>query len=205
MEASAVVITTICAPNLLTSDRTNEEVPVLPVVVEQVRPEVTYDLRARVLRPGRPPIDARFTGDAAPDALHYAAYAVATADAAYAVATADAAYDRADRVVGVVAIVPEAAPDGAPGRRLRGMAVHPDERGEGVGRALLIRAFDGVARLGGGLLWCQARLPAAGFYTRAGFAPAGEPWEDPQIGPHLQMRRIVTDADLLPSVDLDSA
>jgi predicted GNAT family N-acyltransferase len=160
---------------------------VLPVVVEQVRPEVTYDLRARVLRPGRPPIDARFTGDAAPDALHYAAY------------------DRADRVVGVVAIVPEAAPDGAPGRRLRGMAVHPDERGEGVGRALLMRAFDGVARLDGGLLWCQARLPAAGFYARAGFAPSGDPWEDPQLGPHVQMRRIVTDADLLPSVDLDSA
>jgi GNAT superfamily N-acetyltransferase len=120
-----------------------------------------------------------------------------------------AAYDRADRIVGVVAVVPEPMPPlhpdepGEPGRRLRGMAVHPEERGQGVGRALLIRVFDGVARLGGGLLWCNARLPAAGFYRKAGFVDVGEPWEDPDLGPHVRMRRIVTDDDLIPAGDPD--
>ena len=34
----------------------------LPIVIEQVRPEVTYALRASVLRPGLPPASARFDG-----------------------------------------------------------------------------------------------------------------------------------------------
>jgi GNAT superfamily N-acetyltransferase len=159
---------------------------VLPVVVEQVRPEITYDLRARVLRPGLPPLEARFRGDSEPSALHFAAY------------------DRADRIVGVAAVVPEPMPpDDEPGRRLRGMAVHPDERGQGVGHALLARVIDGVARLGGGLLWCNARLAAAGFYERGGFVRAGERWEDTVLGPHIRMRRTVTDDDLIAARHLD--
>jgi predicted GNAT family N-acyltransferase len=151
----------------------------LPVVVEQVRPEITYDLRARVLRPGLPPVRARFPGDAAADATHYAAY------------------DRADRVVGVVAVLPEPTPSGLAGHRLRGMAVHPDERASGVGSALLVRVFDGVARLGGGLLWCQARIAARGFYARAGFIEVGEIWQDPDFGPHVEMHRHVDASDLI--------
>jgi predicted GNAT family N-acyltransferase len=158
---------------------------VLPIVIEQVRPEITYALRASVLRPGRPPASARFDGDDAPTAMHFAAY------------------DRADRIVGVVAVLPEATPDGEPGRRLRGMAVHADERRSGVGRALLVRVLDGVARLGGGLLWCQARLPAAGFYAAGGFVPVGEPWRDPVFGPHIRMQRWVTAEDRMPSTPAD--
>jgi predicted GNAT family N-acyltransferase len=122
---------------------------------------------------------ARFVGDDAPDAAHYAAY------------------DRADRIVGVVAVLPEATPSGLSGRRLRGMAVHPDERSSGIGTALLVRVFDGVARLGGGLLWCQARLPALDFYARNGFAEVGEVWQDPDHGPHIEMHRSVDASDLI--------
>lgn len=156
------------------------------VVVEQVRPEVTYGLRAEVLRPGLPPIRARFPGDDAPTALHFAAY------------------DVYDRIVGVVAVLPEPmpSPDGdEPGHRLRGMAVRTDRHRTGVGRALLVRVFDGVARLGGGLLWCNARVPAVGFYARAGFVATGDPWEDPEFGPHVRMRRPVTGSDLLEGAD----
>jgi predicted GNAT family N-acyltransferase len=163
----------------------------LPVVVEQVRPEITYGLRAEVLRPGLAPMAARFPGDDAETALHFAAY------------------DRADRIVGVVAVLPEAMPgeelreserplpEGRPWR-LRGMAVHSQERCEGVGRALMLRVLDGVARSGGGLLWCNARVPAAGFYERFGFARLGEPWEDPQFGPHVRMSRKVGPDEICP-------
>jgi predicted GNAT family N-acyltransferase len=152
----------------------------LPVVVEQVRPEVTYGLRAAVLRPGWTPMRARLPGDGDPRAMHFAAY------------------DRADRIVGVVAVLPQPTPDGEPGWRLRGMAVHPEERGEGVGRALMARVLDGVARMGGGLLWCNARTPAAGFYAKAGFVTDGQEFHDPEFGPHLRMRRMVTADEVLP-------
>jgi GNAT superfamily N-acetyltransferase len=164
------------------------------VVVEQVRPEVTYGLRAEVLRPGLPPVRARFDGDAAPTALHFAAY------------------DVYDRIVGVVAVLPEpfsgtgtgtATPD-EPGWRLRGMAVRADRHRTGVGRALLVRVFDGVARLGGELLWCNARLPAVPFYAAAGFVGVGDHWQDPEFGPHVRMRRTITRSDLLEAVDRPS-
>src|SRR3954451_672991 len=133
------------------------------VVVEQVRPEVTYGLRAEVLRPGLRPLQARFPGDAAPEAMHFAVY------------------DPAGRIVGVAAVLPEASPDGQPGWGLRGMAVDPALRRSGVGRSLVAGVVDAFSRAGGGLLWCKARLPAVPFYAALGFVADGEPWEDPAL------------------------
>jgi GNAT superfamily N-acetyltransferase len=157
-----------------------------PVVVEQVRPEVTYGVRAAVLRPGLAPMQARLPGDDAAAAQHFAAYALSDDPAT-------------DRIVGVVAVLPEPPPDPLPISaaegfvwRLRGMAVEPDQRCRGVGRALLDRVLDAVGRAGGGLLWCNARSPAAGFYEGAGFVPTDQVWEDPEWGPHVRMFRQVT-------------
>jgi GNAT superfamily N-acetyltransferase len=170
--------------------------PSSTIVVEQVRPEVTYGLRASVLRPGLPPLRARFPGDDDPAALHLAAYEV----------TGDPALDR---IVGVVAVLPEAFPDPLPRAqaqsaqsasehaaaqpvwRLRGMAVEPGWRGRGVGRALVTRLLHDLTRTGGGLLWCNARSPAVGFYERVGFRRTGDVWSDPEHGPHLRMIREV--------------
>jgi predicted GNAT family N-acyltransferase len=44
---------------------------------------------------------------------------------------------------------------------------------------------------GGGLLWCNARVPAINLYRRGGFVEHGEMWEDPDIGPHVVMWRLV--------------
>lgn len=48
-----------------------------------------------------------------------------------------------------------------------------------------------VEARGGGLLWCNARLTAVGFYQRGGFETLGEPWEEPLIGPHVAMWKLV--------------
>jgi hypothetical protein len=39
------------------------------------------------------------------------------------------------------------------------------------------------------LLWCNARTPARRCYERAGLQTRGEPWDDPEIGPHVAMWR----------------
>ena len=54
------------------------------------------------------------------------------------------------------------------------MATDPAVRGAGAGRALLVDGLDRVAARGGDLVWCDARVTAAGFYERIGFTVVTE-------------------------------
>jgi GNAT superfamily N-acetyltransferase len=138
------------------------------MVVEQVRPEITYPLRQRILRPGLPPAQSSFPGDRDRSSGHFAAYVD-------------------DRVVGVASVLEDPEDDGPGLWRIRGMAVDEGHRGTGVGVALLERVRDFVTRSGGGVIWCNARLTAEGFYRAAGFAAVGGTWDEPGIGPHVRM------------------
>lgn len=139
------------------------------VTVEQVRPEITYALRGQVLRPGKGWDELQLPGDREHSTGHFAAYVN-------------------HQAVGVATVIEEPEAEGPGLWRLRGMAVAPPHRGRRVGRALLERVRDFVARSGGGLLWCNARVSAEGFYLALGFVTVSEPWEDPEIGPHVRMR-----------------
>lgn len=127
----------------------------------------TADLRREVLRGGRP---VALPGDGDPTAVHVGAY-------------------DGDRLVGTGNVRREPAPwapeDDA--WRLRGMATAPDRRSAGVGAAVLDALVRHCREQGGGQLWCNARTPAQRFYERAGFVVVGEPWDDPEIGPHVRM------------------
>jgi GNAT superfamily N-acetyltransferase len=143
------------------------------VQVEQVLAWVTLPLRQQVLRPKSTLAALQLPDDDAPETAHFAAY------------------DSEHRVVGTGNVRRQPAPWGAPGWRLRGMATAPDMRGQGIGAAILERIVEHVARLGGGLLWANARIPAQRFYERAGFVTRGERWDDPEIGPHIVIERQV--------------
>ena len=86
---------------------------------------------------------------------------------------------------------PPWAPDQSDAWRLRGMATSEGHRGRGIGGEVLAAVIAHVAGHSGGLLWCNARLPAVDFYRRAGFETRGEAWEEPDIGPHVAMARVV--------------
>jgi GNAT superfamily N-acetyltransferase len=137
-------------------------------LVEQVRPDITFPLRRRVLRAGLHVSTASFPGDQDRSSGHFAAYVD-------------------DRVVGVASVLEEPETDGPGQWRLRGMAVDPDHQGAGTGSALIERVRDFVAGSGGGLIWCNARLTAVGFYDKQGFVHVGEPWDEPGTGPHVRM------------------
>jgi GNAT superfamily N-acetyltransferase len=144
------------------------------VRVERVPASVTYPLRQQVLRPYQDLADLVLPGDDDPSSAHVAVR------------------DDGGRVVATGTVRRE-APPWAPGRgdawRLRGMATAPGHRGRGVGAAVLAELLDHVAGHGGGLVWCNARLPARRFYERAGFVVRGDEWDDPDIGPHVAMHR----------------
>lgn len=149
--------------------RPGRGITVTPVPVAE-----TYALRARVLRAGGPPGRARLDVDDRDDT---AAFAARTPDG---------------QVVGTAIVYPEPCP-WMPGRpsawRLRGMATAPGWRGGGIGARVLAAVAGHVVACGGTVLWCNARLPARRFYERAGFVAHGEPWGDPEIGPHVAMAR----------------
>jgi GNAT superfamily N-acetyltransferase len=142
------------------------------VRVARVAADVTYPLRQRVLRPGRPPAAARFAIDDDPST---ASFAARMPDG---------------EVVATAVVYPEPCPwlPDRPGAwRLRGMATAPDRRGRGIGTRVLQTALAHVAAAGGDVVWCNARVPARRLYERAGFRAHGEPWDDPEIGPHIAM------------------
>jgi GNAT superfamily N-acetyltransferase len=139
--------------------------------VEQVKAGVTYPLRQRVLRPHQTIDQMAFPGDDDTDSAHFAALDDGAA-------------------VGTGSVQREAPPWPAgegPTWRLRGMATAEDRRGQGIGAEILAAVFGHVRSHGGGLLWCNARIPAVEFYRRAGLTTRGDSWVEPFIGPHVAM------------------
>jgi predicted GNAT family N-acyltransferase len=136
--------------------------------VRQVSAADTADLRRRVLRGGRP-VDL---ADDDPTLFHVGVY-------------------DGDQLVGTGNVRREPAPwaPDVPAWRLRGMATEADRRGEGIGAQVLEAILEHCQAEGGGELWCNARTPARSFYRRAGFTEVGAEWVDPEIGPHVRMRR----------------
>jgi len=71
--------------------------------------------------------------------------------------------------------------------RLRAMASHPDCRGSGAGKALLIYSLEFLRQKQIYVLWCDARLKAVGFYKGIGFQLIDEIYDVPIIGLHQFM------------------
>lgn len=149
--------------------------PELEYSVEQIPVERTFALRKAVLRP--------YLG---PDEPYVCADDHLPETVAFGAVSTDGS------VLGVARITPEPPPfpaAEAPSWRLRGMAASPEVRNMGVGSALLQGVLAHVAHSGGGILWCNARVPARRLYERGGMEPWGDVWEEPKIGPHIVMWR----------------
>jgi len=137
------------------------------VEIRAVDPALTRPLRRRVLRPHES-LEELATHE--PPGVH-----------------AVAAFDR-DEVVAVGFV----CPDGKPGEwRVRGMATAPEQRGRGIGAAILDTLVEHARSQGATRVWCNARTPALRLYERAGFERESGEFEIPGIGPHFVMARRV--------------
>ncbi|HUZ19758.1 MAG TPA: GNAT family N-acetyltransferase [Acidimicrobiales bacterium] len=147
--------------------------------VRRVGPQATWALRQAVLRP------------------HQSVEQVGLADEGGELVAFAAVDPASEEVVSTATLRREAPPfdatafPDAPAWRLRGMATREDRRRAGIGGRVLSAAIEHVATSGGGLLWCNARLPAHALYERAGLVMIGEAWDEPDIGPHVVMWRLV--------------
>lgn len=138
------------------------------VQVERVDVEAVIDLRHRILRDGLARESALFEGDRDATSAHWAAL-------------------DGQAIVGCVTLHASRWDD-RPAWQLRGMAVAPGCQKSGIGRALLAAVDRHVEGNGNKrVLWCNARVPAAGFYQKHGWKIVSEVFEIPTAGPHVRM------------------
>jgi len=143
------------------------------VSIRRASAKEILDLRHAVLRQGLPRETAIFQGDDAPTARHYVAVAN-------------------NKVVGCATLHLNQW-NGNPAWQLRGMATSPEFRGVGTGTAL-VTYFESEILSDSALprqLWCNARVPAAGFYQRLGWRIESDVFDIPTAGPHVKMSKLL--------------
>lgn len=95
------------------------------------------------------------------------------------------------RAVSCATTFPEPCGEEPNAWRIRGMATDPQWQGRGYGRALLAEAAARAQAAGVALLWCNARVPALGFYQECGFVIEGPEFTTETGIPHrLAIRRL---------------
>jgi GNAT superfamily N-acetyltransferase len=143
------------------------------IEIRPITAEETISLRWPILRAGLPRATSIFPNDDTPTSRHFGAFLDG-------------------ELVGVATIHLAPRPGVAqtePAYQVRGMATVEKVRGSGAGRLLLLACIEEARKAGACVVWCNARIPAAGFYAKHGFVQEGEVFEIPTAGPHCVMSR----------------
>lgn len=141
------------------------------MTVKQISPEQTYRLRHLVLWPHiLKESDCVIDIDRDPDAIHLGGF------------------DN-EKLVSVGSLFKVSSPKLTEQfqYRLRAMASDPDYRGKEFGKRLIEHAILVLKSKKVDVLWCDARIKAAGFYEKCGFTRKEEIYHIPKIGPHQFM------------------
>ena len=140
--------------------------------VLRIHAKDTIHIRQQMLREGRPASECVFDGDEEEQTFHLGAF-------------------DEKKLVSVASFYFEKHPtlDEPYQYRLRGMATLPDYQHKGLSSALLKTAFPIIKKNLCGLVWCNARETARGFYEKVGFKTIGEPFNIETVGVHSLMMK----------------
>ncbi len=155
------------------------------IEVLEVPAAQTFALRAAVLRAGIPIERVHFGDENAPNSRHFGAFVDGEIVGAGYISPVPEPNDIGDDIGATTAATPPRSPDGW---QLRGMSVRENQRGRGVGRAVLRACIAAARAENAPVLWCNARVRAVPLYEREGFVSVSEVFEIAGIGPHLRMR-----------------
>src|SRR5437879_6454043 len=120
----------------------------MEIIIEQIRPELTWYLRQKVLYPTQKLYEMEMDEDL--NGIHFGAFTD-------------------DKLVAVVSLFTKGND-----YQFRKFAVNPDYQGKSIGNMLLAYITDFAQAEGGKRLWCNARLSAIGFYLKSGFGQTGK-------------------------------
>jgi len=118
------------------------------MTIEQIRPELTWRLRQKVLYPAEELYQMKMDED--DNGYHFGAF-------------------ENDALVAVVSLFQKANDF-----QFRKFAVDEAMQNKGIGRALLNYIVDFAVAEGAERIWCNARLSAIDFYLKFGFVQTGE-------------------------------
>jgi GNAT superfamily N-acetyltransferase len=138
--------------------------------IKLIQPEMTYNIRHRVLRPNQSIEDSKYESDHEEGSFHVGAF-------------------MDDKLVSVVSFCLEKYPD-FPEEvqyRLRAMATLEDYRMLGAGRLAVRFAEEIIIDKGAYLLWCKGRTSVQKYYENLGFKAFDEAFDYPPIGSHIIM------------------
>jgi GNAT superfamily N-acetyltransferase len=117
------------------------------IYIEQIRPELTWRLRQRVLYPEQKLHEMEMDEDN--NGLHFAAF-------------------KDNDIIGVISLFAK-----GDDYQFRKFAVDAGVQKMGIGSQMLAYITDFAKTNGAKRLWCNARVAAISFYTRAGFQQTG--------------------------------
>lgn len=116
--------------------------------IEQIRPELTWRMRQKVLYPSQKLYQMEMEEDN--NGYHFGAF-------------------MDNELVGVVSLFQNGGDF-----QFRKFAVDETVQGKGIGKTMLQHLVDFAIEGGGQRLWCNARVTAIGFYLKFGFAHTGQ-------------------------------
>jgi predicted GNAT family N-acyltransferase len=119
--------------------------------IEQIRPELTWQLRRDILYPGEYKHNMEMEEDN--HGYHFGAF-------------------KDNALVGVVSLFQNGSE-----WQFRKFAVSTEVQGMGIGKTLLQYIMNFSIAEGATKIWCNARDTATGFYARYGFTTTGEKFE----------------------------
>jgi len=144
-------------------------------MIKRISQEQTLPLRSVVLRNNIAPEECVFPTDSREGIFHLGCF-------------------KDEKLICIGTFMPEDYKGkGTGGFRLRGMATDPAYAGQGFGAELINFAVNELRSVHASYIWCNARKPAVGFYSRLGFEVISEEFDIPGVGPHYDMFSQIAD------------
>lgn len=138
--------------------------------VKIINPELTFEIRHKVLRPHQSIDDCIYDTDYIEDSFHIGAF-----------------YNGELISVASFCIETNHKLEVENQYRLRAMATLEKYRRLGAGRQIVNYAEEIIKTYDTKLLWCKARTNVQEYYEKLGFRTYGEVFDYPPIGPHIIM------------------
>lgn len=141
------------------------------MIVREIDAPDTYNLRSQVLRPGISLSECEFEGDKKDENFHLGAFVDSklVSIASFYLENHKSFEDKVQY-------------------RLRGMATLEEYRHKGYSASLIQTGIPITKRNQASLIWCNARVSAAGFYEKIGFVTCSKVFDIKDIGPHVRMK-----------------